>query len=400
MLEAVVSTEGTGIRAASPATASPARPAPRGSRRRRRLFPNRYTAVFGGVAPASAPRLAAWSSSTSRAAGVSTAATSPRRCSRRSSAARCGCSRCRRMRCRAAARRPPSPTLIDSALTRVPAPPAPEVDNTAANVRHASRWRDDDAAHGRNGTARSRICSACSPAASRDPRSRTSRRQPRGAPGAAFVACRGRDHGLRLRRRRGARAGRGRAVGARRAVAAPGCRCASAASRRAAACAPPASSPTASTDRAVGGVERGRHHRHERQDHLAWLLAQARHGRQAMRLRRHARRGPPGPVDAGTHTTPTLHRAARACGCANTAGARVAMEVSSHALAQSASRGRVSHGRVHEPDARPPRLPRQLGRLRRREGAAVHARRRCACGLNVDDAFAARFASALAPGVG
>ena len=58
--------------------------------------------------------------------------------------------------------------------------------------------------------------------------------------------------------------------------------------------------------------------------------------------------------------------------CATPARARVAMEVSSHALDQERVRRRaLPHRGVHQPDPRSPRLPRRHGSLRRGQGAAV-----------------------------
>ena len=119
----------------------------------------------------------------------------------------------------------------------------------------------------------------------------------------------------------------------------------------------------------------GRHHRHQRQDHLrvaagagAAALPASRGLHRHARLRR-ARRGDRRPQ----HTTSDAVTCSASSPQLRALGAEcVCMEVSSHALDQDARQRRaLPHRGVHQPDARPPRLPRHDGGLRGRQGAPV-----------------------------
>ena len=77
----------------------------------------------------------------------------------------------------------------------------------------------------------------------------------------------------------------------------------------------------------------------------------------------------------GARTTPEAPELQRELAASLAAGRRaVAMEVSSHALAQHRVDGTTFRGGgVHQPEPRPPRLPRHHGRLLQGQGAAVRA---------------------------
>jgi UDP-N-acetylmuramoyl-L-alanyl-D-glutamate--2,6-diaminopimelate ligase len=80
-----------------------------------------------------------------------------------------------------------------------------------------------------------------------------------------------------------------------------------------------------------------------------------------------------GVLHAATHTTPDAPGLQRLLARhAQLGGDSVALEASSHALDQDRLAGLdVSVAVVHQPDPRPPRLPRRHGTLRRRQGAAL-----------------------------
>ena len=81
----------------------------------------------------------------------------------------------------------------------------------------------------------------------------------------------------------------------------------------------------------------------------------------------------PGAERRAGHTTPESTTVQALLSQMRAAGARAAvLEVSSHALAQERVAGMLlPRGRVHEPHARPPRLPRRHGELLRGEAPAV-----------------------------
>ena len=130
---------------------------------------------------------------------------------------------------------------------------------------------------------------------------------------------------------------------------------------------------------AVAGAHGRRHHRHERQDDLR-VSARAGAGllRPARGVRRHAS-ATACPTRSRRPRTP--RRMPSACiassmSCA-TQGARVRLHGSVLARARSGPREwrALPHGRVHQPHARPSRLPRHDGAVRRRQGAAVRLAR-------------------------
>jgi cell division protein FtsI (penicillin-binding protein 3) len=88
LLERVVS-DGTGKRAAVPGYRVAGKTGTAWKSSAGGYATDRYVAVFGGLAPATRPRLAAVVVIDEPAAGLTTAATSPRRCSPPSSAVRC-----------------------------------------------------------------------------------------------------------------------------------------------------------------------------------------------------------------------------------------------------------------------------------------------------------------------
>ena len=119
-----------------------------------------------------------------------------------------------------------------------------------------------------------------------------------------------------------------------------------------------------------------RHHRHQRQDHdgvparrrssrrPGCRCGRARHGRATASAReeREAARTTPEAPDVQQLLREMVERGCRAC----------VMEVSSHALALQRVDGmHFAAARVHEPDARPPRLPRDMEDLLRGEAPPV-----------------------------
>ena len=121
-----------------------------------------------------------------------------------------------------------------------------------------------------------------------------------------------------------------------------------------------------------------RDHGHQRQDHLRLLAgAMPREARLAGGLCRHHRLGPNRGARSGrAHHARCGHPASRArSACASKGVREVAMEVSSQALDQD----RIAGVRMHSAaftnlSARSPRLSRDHGRLRRRQGAPVRCR--------------------------
>ena len=75
------------------------------------------------------------------------------------------------------------------------------------------------------------------------------------------------------------------------------------------------------------------------------------------------------------------------------------MEVSSHALDQGRVDGVRSRRRVHQPDARPPRLPRDMERYAEAKARLFRLPGLEHAVINVDDPVGARFAAALGAGV-
>ena len=113
----------------------------------------------------------------------------------------------------------------------------------------------------------------------------------------------------------------------------------------------------------------GRHHRHQRQDHDHLPAARHLRGGRAARPRCSARCRAPAPRPRRPSCRPGWPA------CATGACEVVAMEVSSHALALHRVDGtRFAVGRVHQPEPRPPRLPRDDGGVLRGQGPAVRAR--------------------------
>ena len=118
-----------------------------------------------------------------------------------------------------------------------------------------------------------------------------------------------------------------------------------------------------------------RHHRHQRQDDDGYLLrsifeaAGIKCGLLGTVVYSIGDRGSRGHA----HDAGSARRAADAARrCSTTAAGPRVMEVSSHALSlQARRRHRVRGRRLHEPDARPPRLPRRHGGVLRGQAAAV-----------------------------
>ncbi len=106
----------------------------------------------------------------------------------------------------------------------------------------------------------------------------------------------------------------------------------------------------------------------------AWLLAQAL-GHCGLRSAYLGTLGTAvgGKLEPGELTTPDAVTVQRELARFRDAGASsAAIEVSSHALVQHrVAAAALRCGAVHEPDARPPRLPRRHGKLRRGQGAPV-----------------------------
>ena len=128
--------------------------------------------------------------------------------------------------------------------------------------------------------------------------------------------------------------------------------------------------------RPVRPPRRGRDHGHQRQDHDGLPArrdpARRRTDDRADRHRRDADRGRA--RDPPARTTPGVARPAGAARapCSTRASTRSRMEVSSHAIDLHRVDGRpLRGGRVHEPDAGPPRLPRARSRSTSRSSARL-----------------------------